>query len=124
MPRTMLAAALSIAWFATAARAEEPQTLAALPSTPIRASIQQVRFGAPYRPLPVPQPGQMRHNGTAQKITAGFALGFLGLMAGAVIGGSAHYGCTCDDPSLTGGVIGGSIGAAAGAIMGVRLASQ
>jgi hypothetical protein len=66
----------------------------------------------------------MRHNGTAQKITAGVALGFLGLMAGAVIGSSAHYGCACDGPSLKGGVIGGSIGAAAGAIMGVRLASQ
>src|SRR5207237_73286 len=84
--------------------------------------IATVRFDARYSP----RGGFSRpvsRNGAAQKATAGFALGFLGMLGGVVIGSRLGRDCACDDPGLKGAIIGAPIGAIAGAIAGVRLAS-
>jgi hypothetical protein len=105
----------------SAVHAEEPA--APPPSPGIRASVANVRFDH----LAASQPGlfqSTRRNGTAQKVGAGFAMGFLGMLAGGWIGGHIDRNCRCDDPGLQGSLIGAPIGAALGATLGVWLASK
>ena len=124
MLRTIVVATLTLTLFANIARAEEPPIVAGhTPSAPIQASIAQVRFETAAHSLPAASLRSTRRNGPAQKVTAGFAMGLLGLLGGTAIGASLDRHCGCDDPGLRGGLIGASIGAA-GAIAGVVLASR
>ena len=104
------------------AHAEEPS--AVVPGA-IRASIDRIRLGDPNAyPLAI-QPPSGTKNRTAQKVTAGVALGVVGMFAGAWIGaGLEGNSCHCDDPGLKGAMIGIPIGAVLGAIGGVLLASR
>jgi hypothetical protein len=61
---------------------------------------------------------------TVRKIVWGILGGVGGAFAGASIGSSFTQNCRCDDPGLTGALIGLPIGAAAGAGFGVWLASR
>src|SRR5205807_2023717 len=88
----------------------------------IRASIAQVHFGADPRGEWLASAASARANRPAQKATAAFALGFLGLLGGAWIGAKLEADCRCDDPGLKGAMIGAPIGAALGGILGWRLA--
>ena len=125
MLRTMTVAALSLVLFAHAARADEAPVVAAPPPASLRTSIASVRFDAPDHALPIVWQRSSRRNSTAQKAAAGFALGFLGLLAGGWLGAQIEgNSCSCDDPGLKGAMIGAPIGAIAGAIAGVRLASR
>jgi len=95
-----------------------------LPPPGIRASIAKVRIEAHDRyPFEAMQRAS-RRNGTAQKVTAGVAMGVLGLIGGAYIGSRFGRYCGCDDPGLTGAIVGAPIGAMIGAIAGVMLASR
>ena len=99
------------------------------PVTNIRASIDNVRFD-----LPSPQPRlrppharfQQQHKpmSTATKITVGFVGAFLGMFAGGAIGAALQPSCSCDDPGLTGFMIGAPVGAVLGAIGMIRFAEQ
>ena len=125
MLRTMTVAALALTLFANVARADEPpMAVGQTPSAPIQTSIARIRFDrADHAPLVAGR--YAKPNRTAQKIAAGAALGFVGMLAGAWVGASLEgHSCHCDDPGLTGSLIGAPIGAIAGAITGVLLASR
>jgi len=96
----------------TAAGAERPAA--------IRASIARVRFDTPpanNQPSVFHLP---RHNGPAQKITAGFAMGVLGGFAGLIAGAAVEQHCACD-PNWRGVGIGVPIGGIIGAVVGVKM---
>jgi hypothetical protein len=94
------------------------------PPPSIRASIARLRIEPhdryPFQAMQRPS----RRNGTAQKVTAGFAMGVLGLIGGAYLGSRLEGNCRCDDPGLSGAMVGAPIGAILGAIAGVWLASR
>jgi hypothetical protein len=117
--------ALLIALAPVLVHAEEPSLAAPAPAGGIRASIDRIRIGDPNAyPFTTPPPSG-RKNGTAQKVTAGVALGIVGMFAGGWLGARIEgNSCHCDDPGLKGAMIGIPIGAIVGAIAGVRLASQ
>src|SRR5260221_3321100 len=123
MLRTIVVASLSIVLCANALYAEQPPVEARPPAGPIRTSIANVRFDASDSDR-FAAPRSTRRNRTAQKVTAGVALGVVGLFGGALIGAALDRNCGCDDPGLTGAIIGAPIGAIAGAIAGVLLASR
>jgi hypothetical protein len=95
----------------------------------IRKSVEQIRFSRDNRDWSY-TPAARRGNSTAQKAGAAFALGSLGLLGGAWLGawtGALLEGnCRCDDPGLSGALIGmpigGTVGGALGAMVGWRLA--
>jgi hypothetical protein len=124
MLRTIVVAALSFTLSANAVHAEESSAVGRVPSAPIRTSIAQVRFEVPDHTLPAAWQRAARPNRTAQKVTAGVAMGMLGLFGGAAIGAALDRNCHCDDPGLRGGLIGAPIGAVVGAVAGVLLASR
>jgi hypothetical protein len=92
----------------------------------IRRSVEQIRFDGSSRGWSYATPPRRAGNGTAQKATAAFALGFLGMLGGMLAGGwlgiTVGEVCRCDDPGLAGALIGMPIGAAAGGVAGWRLA--
>ena len=125
MLRTTVVASLWLVLCVNTLHAEEPPVVAHVAAGPIRTSIANLRFeGRDHsRIFAVQHPA--RRNGTAQKVTAGAALGFVGLLAGGWIGAQIEgNSCHCDDPGLKGALVGAPIGAILGAITGVKLASQ
>jgi hypothetical protein len=124
MFRMILVAALSLVMCANAVQAEEPPAVAHVPSGPIRMSVANVRFEVPDSSRFGARQRSAKRNGAVRKVTAGVALGVVGLFGGALIGASLDRNCRCDDPGLTGAIIGAPIGAIAGAIAGVLLASR
>ena len=60
--------------------------------------------------------------GASNKVVAGAALGFAGLLAGAAIGPMLEPDCHCGDQGMAGGFYGAMIGASLGALFGVWLA--
>ena len=124
MLRMIVVTTLSVVLCANAVHAQEFQVVASLPAAPIHTSVANVRFDVPYTPRFGSSQRSSKRNSTAQKVTAGFALGFLGLLGGAALGASFDRNCGCDDPGLKGAIIGAPIGAIGGAIAGFLLASR
>jgi hypothetical protein len=121
MKRSRIAVVLLVLLTPTLALAKEPA-----PS--LRRSIENVDFqglGLPVRPPRASAQRQTPVQGkTQRRIVYGIAGAVVGSLAGALIGGSLNRNCGCDDPGLTGVVIGLPIGAIAGAVMGVIVASR
>ena len=92
----------------------------------IRASIAHVSFDGTANERSVAFSRPMRTNTnrptSAQRASAAIALGFIGMLGGAWIGAKLEGDCACDDPGLSGALIGMPIGAVLGAVAGWRLA--
>jgi len=112
---------------ATPAYAERAGGEAAPHTTSIRASVERVRFDAHSRNWAYASPAQPAGKATvAQKGSASFAIGFLGMLggawAGAWLGAVLEHDCGCESSPLPkGALIGAPIGAAAGGVLGWRL---
>ena len=58
---------------------------------------------------------------SAQRLLGGVAMGLVGTLGGAVIGGALDHTCRCDDPGYAGAVTGAKVGAAAGFAFGMMI---
>jgi hypothetical protein len=121
MRRFTAIALLSTFLTGPAAEAAPAAESASASASNIRASVDNFRFDVSrYPPLVTAHP---RHaNGPAQKATAAFAIGFLGMLGGLVIGAMLEPSCGCDDPGVRGAMVGAPLGAVLGGILGYRLA--
>ncbi len=122
-----IAAVLIAIVITTPASAEPAGAGAAAQRRSLRESVERLRFDDSSRGWSyAPASRASRKNGTAQKATAAFAIGFLGMIGGAFAGGwlDAMLGrdCHSEDPGFKGALIGMPVGAAAGGIVGWRLA--
>jgi hypothetical protein len=73
---------------------------------------------------PSQQPGVQIQSKHERKVAYGILLGLAGMWGGASLGAVLEPNCRCDDPGLTGALIGMPIGAVAGAIFGVWLGGR
>lgn len=120
MRRLTVYALISCFLVATAASAEPPAPAGSTPG--IRASMARVKFsGDRDRSTASSHAARTHTNSPAQRATAAVAIGFLGMLAGAWVGANLQPDCKCDDPGLTGAMIGMPVGAVLGGIVGWRL---
>ena len=73
---------------------------------------------------PSQQPGVQIQSKRGRKVAYGILLGLAGMYGGAALGATLEPNCRCDDPGLTGALIGMPIGAVAGAIFCVWLGGR
>ena len=104
------------------------ETGPALPRTspqPLRDAI--ARQHGPLRQASSSRPrgaSVVRHNSIATKVTAGFALGFVGFLAGGLTTYYVRVAARSPGDGRTALLAGGAVGAGAGAALGVWLASR
>jgi len=121
MTRTACALVVVLSLVAPSVYAEDVvQTPPTPPSVSIRASIQKVKFDTHDRAQLRTASQTQTHYSVATKASAGVAMGILGMLGGAMVGGLLTNACGCYEPIYV-GVYGGAIG---GAISGVWLASR
>jgi hypothetical protein len=120
-----ITAALVATIVATPAYAEPANPGRAAHTGSIRTSIEHVRFGAHSRDWAyVPAARPTGKASAAQKASAAFAIGSLGVMGGAWLGarlGGLLGGGGGDNPLPNAVLIGAPIGGVAGAVLGWRL---
>ena len=101
------------------------------PSSPLTTAAQPLREAiarqhAPLRPAVsrTRAASSARHSSTATKVTAGFALGFVGFLVGSFTTSAVRYAAKSPGDGRTAALTGGAVGAGAGAALGVWLASR
>jgi hypothetical protein len=70
------------------------------------------------------QAGSQLQSKRGRKVAYGILLGLAGMYGGAYLGAALEPNCRCDDPGLTGALIGVPIGAIGGAVFGVWLGGR
>src|SRR5689334_3047824 len=102
-----ITAVLVTAVVATPAYAEAANAGGPPETRSIRTSVERVRFEGNTRGWSyLPQARAGGRATVAQKASAAFAIGFLGMLAGAWLGARLERECYCDDPGLKGAMIG------------------
>jgi hypothetical protein len=94
-------------------------------TSPISQAIARVRFDEPVsgREGAVSQlPRRPRPRGSSKQRAWAIVGAFGGMVAGGYIGAMIEGDCRCDDPGLSGFVIGAPIGMIAGGVLGYKLA--